>query len=40
MLHNRSYSPETVAIVGAAFDRACHIPKRMNYSADVKKRWS
>jgi hypothetical protein len=34
---NRSYSPETVAIMGVAFDKACHIPKRMNDSADVKK---
>jgi hypothetical protein len=35
---DRSYSPETVAAMSAAFDRVCQlISKRMNDSADVKK---
>ena len=42
MLHlvqlDRSYSPETVAAMSAAFDRNCQfISKRMNDSVDVKK---
>jgi len=42
MLHlvqlDRTYSPETVALMGAAFDRVCQsISKRMNDSDDVKK---
>jgi hypothetical protein len=42
MLHlvqlERTYSPEIVAVMGAAFDRVCQsISKRINDSADVKK---
>lgn len=43
MLHlvelERSYSPETVSIMTAAYDRICQsISKPMNGSDDVKKR--
>jgi len=42
MLHlvqtDRAYSPETLAVMVAAFDRVCQsITKRMNGSDDVKK---
>jgi hypothetical protein len=42
MLHlvqtDRSYSPETIAVMGAAFNKVCQsISKRMNGSDDVKK---
>jgi hypothetical protein len=42
MLHlvqlNRSYSPETIAAMSAAFDRVCQsVSKRMNGNEDVKK---
>jgi hypothetical protein len=42
MLHlarlDRSYDPETIAAMSAAFERNCQfISKRMNDSADVKK---
>jgi hypothetical protein len=42
MLHlvqlDRSYSPETIGVMTAAFDRVCEsISKRMNASDDVKK---
>ena len=42
MLHlvqlDRSYSPETISVMTAAFDRVCQsISKRMNGSDDVKK---
>ena len=42
MLHlvqlDRSYSPETISVMTAAFDRVCQsVSKRMNGSDDVKK---
>ena len=42
MLHlvqlDRSYSPETIAVITAVFDRVCQsVSKRMNGSDDVKK---
>jgi hypothetical protein len=42
MLHlvqlDRSYSPETIVVMTAAFDRVCQsISKRMNGSDDVKR---
>ena len=42
MLHlvqtDRAYSPETLAVMVAAFDRVCQfISKRMNGSDDIKK---
>ena len=42
MLHlvqlDRSYSPETVSVMTAAFDRVCQsVSKQMNGSDDVKK---
>jgi hypothetical protein len=42
MLHSvqldRSYSPETITVMTAAFDRVCQsVSKRMNGSDDVKK---
>jgi hypothetical protein len=34
----RSYDPETVAVMGAAFDRVCQsVSKQMNGNDDVKK---
>ena len=42
MLHlvqlDRSYSPETISVMTAAFDRVCQsVSKRMNGNDDVKK---
>ena len=42
MLHlvrvDRAYSPETIAVMTAAFDRVCHsLSNRMNGNDDVKK---
>jgi hypothetical protein len=42
MLHlvqlDRSYDPETISVMTAAFDRVCQsVSKRMNGSDDVKK---
>ena len=42
MLHlvqlDRSYSPETISVMTAAFDRVCQsVSKQMNGSDDVKK---
>ena len=42
MLHlvqlDRSYSPETVSVMSAAFDRVCQsVSKQMNGSDDIKK---
>jgi hypothetical protein len=35
---SRSYDPETVAVMGAAFDRVCQsVSKEMNGNGDVKK---
>jgi hypothetical protein len=35
---SRSYDPETVAVMGAAFDRICQsVSKEMNGNDDVKK---
>jgi hypothetical protein len=44
MLHlvqlDRSYRPETIVVMTAAFDRVCQsVSKQLNGSDDVRGRW-